>query len=582
MQDIERPRAVLVGVQLPQVSEEEHARDLAELGRLVRTLGHDVVATITQRRDALAAAAVVGEGKLKELADLTGGTGVVPSGAPERKSKARARFDGAEEEAPEPARAESERDAAGKATVVVVDHEISPSQARNLERATGAQVLDRTGVIVDIFHRHAKSREARLQVELARLHYVAPRLRESGGSKERQHGRGSGQSEMELDKRKIRDRIAEIREELELLQRERDNRRHGRREQLRVALVGYTNAGKSSLMRALTGSDVLVADQLFATLDTTVRAMHPETKPRVLVSDTVGFIQKLPHDLVASFRSTLDEALEASLLLYVVDASDPAHGAQLEVTRTVLRDIGADAVRAQLVLNKVDRLDDDARASLRLEHPDAILLSAHAPADVAALRDTIVTLLEESMVEDELLIPYAKQSLLGEVYEGARVLSEEYDESGTRLRVRALPATLAHLRSRLLRSSFSSAPPRRSSRSVDAGDDPPPNAAAVLVPKRTILRRAPPVVVGLAGKQERDVIEWIEPRQWVERPPEGEREPHRHQDLAEVIDVTGDPPEPAAEEVVRPIGDRPRREQPERPLPGVGLEEELLEVGAAR
>ena len=169
---------------------------------------------------------------------------------------------------------------------------------------------------------------------------------------------------IELDKRKIRDRIAELREQLAAIQKEQENRRHARHDQLRVALVGYTNAGKSSLMRALTGSHVLVEDKLFATLDTTVRALQPETKPRVLVSDTVGFIKKLPHDLVASFRSTLAEALEASLLLYVVDASDPAHEAQLEVTRDVLREIGADAVPSLLLLNKADRLDAAAGEAL--------------------------------------------------------------------------------------------------------------------------------------------------------------------------------------------------------------------------
>ena len=447
---LERSRAVLVGIQFPDVSDEVHAGDLAELGRLVRTLGFDVIATVTQRRDGLAAAAVLGEGKLRELAELTGGEGVVPSGAPERKSKARARWKAETEAAagddPPLAEDDAAASAEGNATVVVVDHEISPSQARNLERATGAQVLDRTGVIVDIFHRHAKSREARLQVELARLSYVAPRLRESTGSKERQHGRGSGESAMELDKRKIRDRVAEIRDELASIQKENDNRRRGRRDQLRVALVGYTNAGKSSLMRALTGSEVLVADKLFATLDTTVRALEPETKPRVLISDTVGFIQKLPHDLVASFRSTLDEALEATLLLYVVDASDPTHEAQLEVTRSVLRDIGADAVPQRLVLNKADRLDPATRSALLARHEGAILLSAHDPADVVALRQTILDHFESAMVEDEIVVPYSKQGIVSAVYENARVLAEEYDESGTHLRVKGLPAAIAQLK----------------------------------------------------------------------------------------------------------------------------------------
>jgi GTP-binding protein HflX len=449
-----RRRAVLVDVQLPGVTDEDQAANLAELGRLVQTLGYDVVATVTQRRDALAAAAVVGEGKLKELAAITGGKGIVPTGAAEVKTKARARWVAAARKH-DP---EVESDAASapggedeKPAVIVVDHEITPSQARNLERATGAEVLDRTGVIVDIFHRHARSREARIEVEIARLNYVAPRMRESSGGKERQRGRGAGEAAIELDRRKIRDRIAELREQLAAIQKERDNRRHARQDQLRVALVGYTNAGKSSLMRALTGSPVLVEDKLFATLDTTVRALQPETKPRILVSDTVGFIKKLPHDLVASFRSTLDEALEASLLLYVVDASDPTHPAQLEVTRTVLRDIGAQGVPGMLLLNKADRLDAGARATVRREHPgeDTMVLSAHDPGDVAALRQRILSFFEGKMVEADLLVPYAKQALLGEVYESSRVVREEYDEAGTRLRVRALPAAIARLRSAL-------------------------------------------------------------------------------------------------------------------------------------
>ncbi|MEO5730683.1 MAG: GTPase HflX, partial [Byssovorax sp.] len=356
--DPARPTAVLVSVQLPGVGDADHAADLAELGRLVHTLGYDVVATVSQRRTALAAAAVLGEGKLKELAAITGGEGIVPSGAPERKNKARARWkaENGEDEATGADQGEDEDDdaeegfaaPAQKATFVVVDHEISPSQARNLERATGAEVLDRTGVIVEIFHRHAKSREAKLEVEIARLNYVAPRLREGGGGADRQRGgiggKGAGESALELDKRKIRDRIAELRQELERIQKEQSTRRALRQSARRVALVGYTNAGKSSLMRALTGSEVLVADKLFATLDTTVRALHPETKPRLLVSDTVGFIKKLPHDLVASFRSTLDEAHEAGLLLYVADASDPTFRSQLEVTRSTLAEIGADVV----------------------------------------------------------------------------------------------------------------------------------------------------------------------------------------------------------------------------------------------
>jgi GTP-binding protein HflX len=205
-------------------------------------------------------------------------------------------------------------------------------------------------------------------------------------------------------------------------------------------------------MRALTGSDVLVADKLFATLDTTVRALHPETKPRILVSDTVGFIKKLPHDLVASFRSTLDEALEASLLLYVADASDPTFRSQLEVTREVLAEIGATTVPSRLLLNKVDRLEPEAKAALCREFPEAIALSAKDPADVAGLRRLIVEFFETSMVDGELIVPYAKQSLVGEVYEATRVVEETYDEEGCRLKVRAHPDALDRLSSLLARA----------------------------------------------------------------------------------------------------------------------------------
>ena len=437
------PLAVLVGIQMPEVDDIAHAASLEELGRLVKTLGYEVVGQVSQKREGTGAGALLGTGKLAELAALTGGSGEIGSMAPTPKSKARARFEGAGAPA---TKATPDADPARRPEFVIVDHELSPSQIRNLERATGAEVLDRTGVIVEIFHRHANTREAKLQVEMARLKYVAPRLRESSGGGGRQQGVGAGESHLDLDRRKIRDRLAELKDQLEAVQRDSDNRRSARRDQLRVALVGYTNAGKSSLMRALTGSQVLVEDKLFATLDTTVRILQPETRPRVLVSDTVGFIKQLPHDLVASFRSTLAEALEASLLLFVVDASDPTYEAQLEVSRAVLREIGADAVPSRLVLNKLDRVDAAGRAALQEKHPDAIMLSAHAPEDVAALRETIIGFFEASMVEDVLVLPYAKQGLIGEVYESTRVLSEDYDETGRVLQVRGLPGAIARLR----------------------------------------------------------------------------------------------------------------------------------------
>ncbi len=446
------PRAILIGLQLPNVDDVAHAASLEELGSLVKTLGYEVVGTLSQKRDGVGGATVLGKGRLEDLAAITGGTGVVASMAPARKSKARERFESADTVESEPVPVEPALDIAAKPDFVIVDHEISPSQIRNLEKATGAKVLDRTGVIMEIFHRHAHSREAKLQVEIARLKYIAPRLRESVSGGGRQQGAGAGESDLDLERRAIRDRLAELKDQLEALQKEGDQRRSGRRDQLRVALVGYTNAGKSSLMRALTGSEVLVANQLFATLDTTVRALQPEASPRVLVADTVGFIKKLPHDLVASFRSTLAEALEASLLLYVVDASDPTYLSQLDVTREVLREIGADAVPSRLILNKIDRVSEDERALLRARHPDAILLSSKNPADVAALRETIVAFFETSMVDDQLILPYAKQGLLGAVYENARVLSEDYDATGRIMTVRGLPAAIAKLRRALAAS----------------------------------------------------------------------------------------------------------------------------------
>jgi GTP-binding protein HflX len=452
---------VIVGVRLPDDDANHFEASLVELERLVTTLGYRPVGRVTQTRASLATAAVLGEGKLLELAALTGGTGHVGTTAPRKRHKAAERFraeheDGESDDESAESDAESgTEDPPGepKVALVAVDHEISPSQARNLERATGAPVLDRAGVIIEIFHRHARSREARLEVEIARLAYTAPRLREAPGGKERQHLRGSGDSALELDRRRIRDRIAELKHELASIQRERGTRRTQRKDARRVALVGYTNAGKSSLMRGLTSSRALVDDKLFATLDTTVRALVPETKPRILVSDTVGFIKKLPHDLVASFQSTLDEALEASLLLLVVDASDPSFEDQLAVTLGVLDEIGAASVPRKLVMNKIDRLDAVRRSELLASYPDALFISTRDPADVARVWDNVVAFFEASYAEAEFLVPYARQALVSEFHESGRVLETGYDEDGVRLKFRADVETLDRLKKKLALSS---------------------------------------------------------------------------------------------------------------------------------
>jgi GTP-binding protein HflX len=350
---------------------------------------------------------------------------------------------------------ELDPDAEPAIQVLLIDHDITPSQARNLEKETGIEVMDRTAVILEIFRRHARSRAAKAQVEIVRLQYLVPRLRESGKGADRQRGgiggKGAGESNLELDRRKLRDRIAELTRELGSLAEEQRTQRARRRDMSRVALVGYTNAGKSTLMRALTGSEVYVADKLFATLDTTVRALSPEAHPRVLVSDTVGFIDKLPHGLVASFKSTLDEALEAGLLAQVVDASDPSFERQLQVTAEVLDEIGAGDVPRLVVFNKIDRVGDqaaqDAKArELHERWPDAVVMSARRPADVTALRARLIAFFARDLVEGELHIPYDKQQLRGEIFASCEVLGERYQEDGVIFHVRAHPALLERLR----------------------------------------------------------------------------------------------------------------------------------------
>src|SRR5688572_24240933 len=420
-------RAIVAAVQRPSISDAEFDASLTELRQLAKTLGFEVVATFTQKRAGFDAAAYFGTGKREELKEK-----MVQNGA----------------------------------ELILIDHEISPSQAFNLAKEVGGEVMDRTMVILEIFHRHAASRFARAQVEIARLGYMGPRLREAAkqaGPKDRARsgtgGRSGGESHGELDRRKIRDRIAELQQDLDAMSLERKTQRARRQERqglARVALVGYTNAGKSTLMRGLTGSEVLVANKLFATLDTTVRALHPESVPRVLVSDTVGFIKNLPHGLVASFKSTLDEALEASLLAHVVDASDPEFERQLAVTEEVLDEIGAKDVPRLLVFNKIDKGGDEAaqrerEAALRAQHPECIVMSAKREADVARLREAITTFFQRDLVEAELFLPWSAQNLRGEIFASCKVLEERSDGDGSFLRIRGEPEAVKRLRKQFSR-----------------------------------------------------------------------------------------------------------------------------------
>ncbi len=407
-----------------------------EIELLLRGLFVSIVAVEPPPKASAISAHYLGEGKLKTLARLTGGPGVshfsrAPNREPEDISIA------PEVPPPEPI-----------ADLVVVDAELTPSQQRNLEQALAVEVWDRPRVILEIFERRARTREARLGVELARLKYQLPRIRDDHSIGDREGGGGRaarGHTNVELAKQRTRRRIQALEQELKTLRDVSANQRTRRRQSFRVALVGYTNAGKSSLMRALCGSDVFVEDQLFATLGTTTRQLDPPTAPPILVTDTVGFIKRLPHDLIASFRSTLDEVNEASLIVFVVDASDPEHEAQLAVARTVVGEVGADDIPHQLVLNKVDRLTEAERRELQARYPKGLLVSAKAAESVAHLRAAVIEFFDSQLVTAELKVPYAQTGGLSKFREQVQVLDTRFGRTQT-VRVRGLPAAIAQLR----------------------------------------------------------------------------------------------------------------------------------------
>jgi GTP-binding protein HflX len=436
-------RALLISIRTPNVSQQEVDESLSELGRLVNTLGFCVVGTRTQRQQSTKQLSVLGSGKLEELASLTS------EDASETQDHTQINFDQGELSdllaTPE---------VQELANVVIFDCELSPNQLRSVEVALGVEVYDRTRVIIEIFSKHARTRTARLQVEIARLNYLTPRIRdENSGDRERQKGSWIGETAFEINRRRIRDKIADLKRELIKLQSEMQGRRSGRVEQQCVALVGYTNAGKSSLMRALTDSEVLVEDKLFATLDTTVRTMQPPTQPRILISDTVGFIKKLPHDLVASFHSTLEEAKDAALLLYVVDASDVNFESQLAVVDQVLGELNVDLSNKLLLLNKVDCITEERQLALLEEYPDALQISTYDKVDVALVHQEIQTFLEKKMCAACFHIPYTASGIMGEIHSKMQVIDEQYHEDGMRLTLKASPVALERLH-KMLQSSF--------------------------------------------------------------------------------------------------------------------------------
>ncbi len=331
------------------------ARSLEELVRLSETAGARVLETVTQKRGVVHPATFIGRGKLDEL------------------------------------RAEVE---SSDADMVIFDDDLSPAQVRNLEKALARKVVDRSELILDIFARRARTREARLQVELAQLEYTLPRLTGMWKHLERQAGgigtRGPGETQLETDRRIVRERIARLRKALQALERERETQRRRRRREFRAAIVGYTNAGKSTLFNALTRSRVFVEDRLFATLDATTRQLVSPTRHVALLTDTVGFIRKLPHHLVASFHSTLVEAIEADLLLHVVDASDPHFRRQIAAVEEVLEEILEVPRPTTLVFNKTDLIADATVVEgLRIECPGSFAVSARTGEGLDALRDQL-------------------------------------------------------------------------------------------------------------------------------------------------------------------------------------------------
>ena len=406
-----RERAVLVGVDRPGLSW-PLASSLAELERLVDTAGADVVATTTQKLDAPNPRTFVGSGKAEEIAEL--------------------------------ARAHA-------ADLVVFDDELTPSQQSNLEKAVGrdVKVIDRTALILDIFALHATSKEGRLQVRLAQNQYLLPRLRgmwahlasnRMGGGVGSRFG--EGESQLEVDRRMVRKRITSIKRELSHLADVRSLQRESRYASgmFKVALAGYTNAGKSSLLNRLTNADVLAYDKLFATLDSTTRKFELPEGREITVSDTVGFIQKLPTTLVEAFKSTLDEITGADLILHVIDASSEEREAQRAAVEDVLEQIGAQGIDRIEVYNKVDLLDEDERQALALRYPDAQIVSAATGQGIDGLVERIARAASSRDERLEVVIPYGRGDLVSVAHERCHILSETHEEDGTRIVMLAGPA----------------------------------------------------------------------------------------------------------------------------------------------
>ena len=395
-------RVVLIGV-WNRGTQEEADNSLTELAALSETAGALVLEGLTQRRTKPDPATYIGKGKAAELRDIVAATG---------------------------------------ADTVICDGELTPGQLIQLENVVDVKVIDRTALILDIFAQHARSSEGKTQVELAQLNYLLPRLRGWGHTLSRQAGgggdggvglRGPGETKIETDRRRINDKIAKLRRQLRGMRTARDVKRDVRRARQvpSVAIAGYTNAGKSSMLNRLTGAGVLVEDALFATLDPTVRQARSPDGRAFTLSDTVGFVRHLPHQLVEAFRSTLEEVTDADLILHVVDGSHPDPEEQIRAVHEVLADIDATDVPELVVINKVDAADPDTLKVLRSNHPDVVEVSARTGEGIPALIERLAQCLPELAHEVRALVPYSRGDLLSKAYEEGRVLSEEHTGEGT-------------------------------------------------------------------------------------------------------------------------------------------------------
>lgn len=404
----ERERAILVGMVARSAGRERTTEYLEELALLADSAGADVIHRIIQARPNIDAAYYIGKGKAEEIGRLV----------------------------------EDER-----IDLVIFDDDLSAVQNRNLARVITCKILDRSALILDIFASRAKTREAKTQVELAQLQYMLPRLTRQWTHLSKQYGgigtKGPGETQIETDRRAIRTRISHLRAKLDDIARERAVQRKGREYFVRVALVGYTNAGKSTLLNWFSDAGVLVEDRLFATLDSTVRQVVLTPAHRILLSDTVGFIRKLPHHLVASFKSTLDEVREADILLHVVDVSHPLFEEQMTVVNEILEELDAAGKPVLTVFNKIDCLTERSMIPyLSANHPDAVFVSATRGIHMSALRDRLIRLLDDRIVEQTLTFNATDSARVARLHEVAEVLDTKYEGDTVTMRIR-IPRIIA-------------------------------------------------------------------------------------------------------------------------------------------